>query len=192
MFSIFGRLSARLASIPYALVGLFARIVVAWPFLISGQGKVEGGNILPEAVVKLGRDLFGWELSYKLPEAVSQRTFELFANEYKLPILPSNAAAYIVAFAEIVFPLLILFGLMTRISALCLFIMVLVIQFLVVPGNWWTQHAYWLALLAVLMSRGPGAISLDAFFGLFRRKPKMAHAAPRTSEPEIMAPAVKA
>lgn len=191
MFSIFGRLSARLASIPYALVGLFVRIVVAYPFLISGQGKVDGDNILPEAVTKPAHDLFGLDLSYKLPTAVTQKTFDAFANDFKLPILPSNAAAYIATFAEIVLPLLILIGLMTRISALGLFFMVLVIQFLVVPGNWWTQHAYWLALLLVLMSRGPGAISLDAFFGLFRRKSRMAHG-PASAAPESLAPAVKA
>ena len=193
MFSIFGRLSARLAAIPYALVGLFVRVVVAYPFLMSGQGKVEGDNILPEPVTKLGRDLLGLDLSYKLPQAIAQKTFDAFANDYKLPVLPSNAAAYIATFAEIVFPVLILLGLATRLSALALFIMVLVIQFLVFPGHWWSEHAYWLALLLVLMSKGAGAISLDSFFGLFRRKPRhMPRDAPSMTDSDMSAPAVRA
>ena len=183
MFSIFGRLSARLASIPYALVGLFARIVVAYPFFMSGQSKIEGA--------KYGTELLGQELSFKLPQTMLDKTFELFANDYKLPVIPSNIAAYLVAFAENVLPVLILFGLATRLSALGLFIMVLVIQLLVFPGHWWSEHAYWLALLLLLMSRGAGAISLDAFFGLFRRKPKAQRGAPPMSAPEVIAPAVK-
>ena len=186
MFSIFGRLSASLASIPYALVGLFVRIVVAYPFLMFGQDKVDGDNMLPEAVIKPAHDLLGLDLAYKAPLAVAQKTFDLFANDYKLPIIPPGAAAYVATFAEIVFPVLLLFGLMTRISALALFIAVLVMQFLVFPGHWWTEHAYWLALLLVLMSRGPGAISLDSFFGLFRRKSRK-HFATQTVliEPEM-------
>ena len=191
MFSIFGRLSARLGSIPYAIVGLFVRIVVAFPFLVAGQANVEGDIIVPDAAAKLGHDLFGLDLFYKLPQAIAQKTFDVFANDYKLPIIPSNIAAYIATFAEIVLPLLILIGLATRLSALGLFLMVLVIQFLVFPGHWWTEHAYWLALLLVLMSRGPGAISLDAFFGLFRRKSKASAVAAPMSATQAL-PAAKA
>ena len=183
MFRIFGRLSAKLASIPYAVVGLFARCVVAYPFFMSGQSKVDG--------TKYSMDLLGQELSVKLPQTMLDKTFELFANDYKLPVIPSNVAAYIVAFAENVLPVLLLIGLATRLSALGLFIMVLVIQFLVFPGHWWTEHAYWLALLLLLMSRGPGAISLDAFFGLFRRKPKLPRPAPPSAAPDVITPAVK-
>ena len=42
--------------------------------------------------------------------------------------------------------------------------MTLVIQIFVYPDAWWTVHAYWAALLLVLIARGPGALSLDALF----------------------------
>ena len=42
--------------------------------------------------------------------------------------------------------------------------MTLVIQFFVYPDAWWTVHAYWAALLLVLIARGPGALALDWLF----------------------------
>ena len=182
MFSIFGRLSNWLAAIPYALVGLFVRVVVAYPFFFDGQDKVEGTKyVVPFP---------GHEFTLTLPTTVLEKTFNAFANDYKLPVIPSSFAAYIVSFAEFVLPVLILVGLATRISALGLLIMTLIIQFAVHPDLWWTLHAYWVALLLVLMSRGPGHISLDAFFGLFRRK-RVAHMAVPVSrrEPELVIPA---
>lgn len=39
--------------------------------------------------------------------------------------------------------------------------MTIVIQIFVYPDAWWTVHAYWMAILTVLIAPGPGAISLD-------------------------------
>ena len=180
MFSIFGRLSSWLAAIPYALVGLFVRVVIAYPFFFDGQDKVDGTKyVVP---------IPGHELTLTLPTTVLDKTFTAFADVYKLPVIPSSAAAYIVSFAEFVLPVLILVGLATRLSALGLLIITLVIQFFVFPDLWWTLHAYWVALLLVLMSRGAGHISLDAFFGLFRRKKTFMAAAPFRREPEVVVP----
>ena len=64
------------------------------------------------------------------------------------------------AFAEHLFPLLLLFGLATRFSALALLCMTLVIQVFVYPGAYAT-HGTWAALLLYLMARGPGVFSID-------------------------------
>lgn len=64
------------------------------------------------------------------------------------------------AFAEHVFPILILFGLATRFSALALLGMTLVIQLLVYPGAYPT-HGVWAAVLLYLVAKGPGIISID-------------------------------
>ena len=56
MFSIFGRLSARLASIPYAIVGLAARIVIAYPFFMSGQSKIDGNHTVDDKVTGFAYD----------------------------------------------------------------------------------------------------------------------------------------
>ncbi|WP_245300251.1 DoxX family protein [Methylocystis bryophila] len=58
-------------------------------------------------------------------------------------------------------------GFLTRLSALGLLAMTMVIQIFVYPDAWWTVHAYWVALLVVLIARGPGAISLD--YLIFRK-----------------------
>ncbi len=59
--------------------------------------------------------------------------FDLFRSEYKLPLVPPELAAPLAAFAEHLFPLLILVGLATRFSALALLVMTLTIQLLVYP-----------------------------------------------------------
>ena len=64
------------------------------------------------------------------------------------------------AFAEHLFPLLLLFGLATRFSALALLGMTLVIQVFVHPVAYAT-HGTWAALLLYLMARGPGVFSID-------------------------------
>ena len=57
-------------------------------------------------------------------------------------------------------PILLVIGLATRLSALGLFAMTLVIQLFVIPGGW-PEHLLWFALLGLIVARGPGAISLD-------------------------------
>jgi putative oxidoreductase len=64
------------------------------------------------------------------------------------------------AFAEHVFPILILIGLATRFSALALLGMTLVIQLFVYPGAYPT-HGIWATVLLYLIAKGPGALSID-------------------------------
>jgi putative oxidoreductase len=143
-------------AIPYSLVALFVRLVAAHPFFVSGQTKVEGPQI--------GATIFGQELSYTLPTSIRDATFTLFAEEYKVPLLSPQIAAYLATATETLLPILLVLGLLTRVSALGLLAMTLVIQIFVYPDAWWTVHAYWAALLLVLIARGPGALSLDALF----------------------------
>ncbi len=142
-------------AIPYALVALFVRIVAAHPFFVSGQTKVDGPQI--------GATILGQELSVTLPTSIKESTFALFSEEYKVPVLPPELAAYLATAAECVLPVLLVLGLATRLSALALLAMTLVIQLFVYPDAWWTVHAYWAALLLVLIARGPGALALDHF-----------------------------
>lgn len=143
-------------AIPYSLVALFVRIVAAHPFFVSGQTKVDGPQV--------GATIFGQELSVTLPTSIKDSTFALFAQEYKVPLLSPEIAAYLATAAESVLPILLVLGLLTRLSALGLLAMTLVIQIFVFPDAWWTVHAYWAALLLVLIARGPGALALDRLF----------------------------
>lgn len=121
--------------IPYSLVALASRIAVADIFWRSGQTKVSGFSVREE-------------------------TFYLFREEYKVPLLPPDLAAYLSTIGEHVFPVLLILGLASRLSALGLFGMTLVIQLFVVPGGW-PEHILWFALLLGIIARGPGAVSLD-------------------------------
>ena len=139
MATAFVTLNGQLARIPYWLSALALRIFPAAVFWQSGQTKVEGWRIKDSAVY-------------------------LFREEYKLPLIDPVIAAHLAAFAEHFFPLLLVIGLATRLSALALLAMTLVIQIFVYPGAWPT-HGTWIACFLVLIAQGPGRVSLDHLIG---------------------------
>ncbi len=122
--------------VPDDLLALASRLSIAAIFFLSGRTKVDG--IL----------------------TVNESAYELFRTEYKLPLLPPELAAHLAAYAEHLFPLLLFLGLFTRLSALALLGMTLVIQLFVYPGAWPT-HLSWAALLLYLVGRGGGRLSVD-------------------------------
>lgn len=143
------RACQKLELIPYSLVAFIARFSIAAVFWKSGQTKIEG----------LAIDLVSGTFELGWPR-LADSTIPLFQSEYHLPILAPELAAHLAAFAEHFFPLLILFGLATRFSALALLGMTLVIQLFVYPDAYPT-HGTWIAILLLLMARGPGVMSVD-------------------------------
>jgi putative oxidoreductase len=119
---------------------LFTRIVLAGVFWRSGRTKVDEGS---------------WF-------SISDNTYFLFQEEYKGVPLPSDLAAVMATVSEHLFPILLVLGLFTRLSALALLGMTLVIQIFVYPEAWWQVHSLWVAMALVLIVRGGGSISLDA------------------------------
>ncbi|WP_454739687.1 DoxX family protein [Cupriavidus necator] len=91
---------------------------------------------------------------------------ELFREEYRLPLLPPELAAYLAVSVELTAPVLLVLGLATRPVALILLGMTTVIQLFVYPQAWPT-HIQWAAMLLVLLARGAGALSVDR---LIRRR----------------------
>jgi len=122
--------------VSHDLLALATRIGIAAIFFYSGRTKVDG-----------------WL-------TITDGAYELFRTEYKLPLVPPDIAAHLAAYAEHLFPLLLVLGLCTRLSALALLGMTLVIQVFVYPDAWPT-HLSWAALLLYLVGRGGGAFSLD-------------------------------
>ncbi len=137
------------ARIPHSLIALLARFSIAAVFWNSGQTKVSGFALN----IVTGEFALGW------PQ-LSDSALALFQDEYKLPFIAPTIAAPMAALAEHMFPLLLLFGIGTRLSALGLLGMTFVIQVFVYPGAYAT-HGTWAALHLYLMSRGPGVISFD-------------------------------
>lgn len=142
-------LYATFAGIPESAIQLLARVSLAVTFWASGQTKIEG----------LVLDPIGWNADLGWPR-LSGSALDLFQTEYRLPLLAPELAAPLAAVAEHVFPLLLLLGLATRLSAAALLGMTLVIQVFVYPSAYAT-HGLWAALFLYLMARGPGALSLD-------------------------------
>jgi putative oxidoreductase len=127
--------------IAHDLLALVDRIAIAAIFFQSGRTKVDG-----------------WL-------DVGERAYALFRDEYKVPLLPPEVAAHLATYAEHLFPLLLVLGLFTRLSALALLLMTAVIQVFVYPQAWPT-HLSWAGLLLYLVARGGGGLSLDRALGV--------------------------
>ena len=141
--------TALFSRIPHSLIALLARFSVAMTFWLSGQTKIEGLVLDPiNGTAQLG-----------VPR-ISDSALELFRSEYALPLIPPELAAPMAAVAEHVFPLLLLVGLASRLSALALLVMTLVIQVFVYPSAFPT-HGLWAVSMLYIMARGPGVVSLD-------------------------------
>lgn len=102
-------------------------------------------------------------------------TLALFNDEYKVPLLPPDVAAYLGAGGELLLPVLLFAGLMTRPAALAL-LAVNILAVLSYPQLFGFEcpaalndHFHWGVLLLVLAVFGPGRFSVDAI--LARQKP---------------------
>lgn len=87
-------------------------------------------------------------------------TIALFRDEYQVPVISPVFAAYSGTFFELTCPILLTFGLCTRLSTLPLLAMTAVIQFTYDQN---IQHAYWAMLLTTILVFGGGKLSADYF-----------------------------
>lgn len=130
--AMIGRIIRWLDGVPYAVLAVPLRLAVATVFWNSAMTKLANWNT----------------------------AVELFIEEYKVPFLPPEFAAYMAVLIELTTPVLLMLGLATRAAALVLLGMTAVIEVFVYPQAWPT-HIQWVAMLFVLLCRGPGKLSLD-------------------------------
>ena len=114
---------------------------------------------VPAFVLRLGVALAFWR-SGNVKLASWDTTVLLFANEYRVPLLPPEFAANLATAVELTTPILLLLGLATRLGAAAMLGMTLVIQLFVYPENY-PDHLLWAGPLLYLILRGPGALSID-------------------------------
>jgi putative oxidoreductase len=130
--SIVRKALAAADSIPLSVIQLAARLAIANVFWNSAQSK-----------------LLSWPV-----------TLQLFAMEYRVPLLPPEIAAPLATATELTGAVLVFLGLVTRLGALALLGIVATIQIFVYPGHW-GEHLLWASLLGLLLARGAGIVSLD-------------------------------
>ena len=123
--------------IPHDLIAIIARIGVGTTFFRSGLTNIDG---------------FG----------LAQSTFYLFENEYKLPLISPQMAAYMGTAVELTMPLLLWSGLLTRFAARALLAITLVTEIFVYPNGCDTPGV-WAVSLLYLLKYGPGRFSIDQF-----------------------------
>ncbi len=87
----------------------------------------------------------------------------LFTEEYQIPFISPQLAAFLSIFNELTFPILILIGLSTRLSAFVILCMSILIE--ITYGHAIT-HYIWFICASYLIIHGPGTISLDAYIKL--------------------------
>lgn len=125
--------NAVMSRVPDGLLQLLARVAIAPTFFRSGQAKISGFS-------------------------VNDSTVFLFEHEFGMPF--PVLSAHLAALAENILPVLLVVGFATRLSALALFVMTIVIQ-IVAPQGFWTFHILWFAVLLYVVARGPGQVSVD-------------------------------
>ena len=139
--------------VPYALVALGLRALMAVVFFAAGQAKVAGPQ--------LPLNIYDVSLSVTLPAQIRPETFSMFLSSHASMPLPPTVTAYLVSYAEFLLPVMLLAGFATRFASLGLLLIVALLHLYVTPGALWTAHVYWAAILLVLMTRGPGELSID-------------------------------
>ncbi len=114
---------------------LVGRIYVATIFFMSGLTKLDD-----------------WET-----------TLYLFESEYEVPLISYTAAAFLGTFGELVFPVLLVLGLFTRLSALALFVVnfVAVISLSEISQAALNQHYLWAVILTTLVITGGSHWTMD-------------------------------
>ena len=142
LLGLWNRVASRLGQlIGDSSLVLVARLSIAAIFFMSGRTKVSGFL------------------------TITPSTYELFRTEYALPLISPELAAHLSAYSEHVFPVLLVVGLFTRLSAMALLGMTVVIEVFVYPDAWPT-HLSWAGLLLLIIARGAGSLSLDRRLGI--------------------------
>lgn len=138
-----GRVVAGLGPWASDAAALVLRIALAVPFFSSGLTKWDGFGRLSASALYLFEEefrlhLLGVEIAYPFPAVM----------------------AALSGGAEIVLPILLVLGLVTRWAALGLLAMTAVIQ-LTVPDGWASFHLPWAAMAFALVVHGGGRWSID-------------------------------
>ena len=140
---------------PAGVGSRFAPLLEAWEDLVLVGERVLAPVL--DLVVRLWLAHIFF-VSGVLKTATWPATVMLYASEHPVPGLAPPTAAVIGTGIELLCPVLLAFGLATRLAALPLLATAAFLQF---TYKELADHQLWMALLGFLAIRGPGALSLD-------------------------------
>lgn len=109
----------------------------------------------------------GWSKFQNFLNGQWDTTVYLFEEVHIVPFISAELAAILGTSVEIILPILLVFGLLTRLSAAGLLFLTITIEFFVMDSfgdalsN--SDHYFWMMLLAVPLIKGPGKLSLDHY-----------------------------
>lgn len=129
---LFTEARALLERVPFSIIQLAMRVSIGFVFFNAGLLKLRS-----------------FEFAVKL-----------FAEEYRLPLIPPDLAARLAMGVELAMPILLFVGLGTRLATLPLLAMSAVIVLLVYPASW-VESLLSASVLVTLLTRGAGIFSLD-------------------------------
>lgn len=167
--SLPARMISSLVFLPYSLVALALRIVIARVFFLDGQTRIDGPRLsylIPGFDIQ-GYFVRGFDLSVVLPLQPKVATVAAVFDSLESAIL-STFIGYAIAYAAFVLPIILVLGIGTRFVALGLLGLTVLMQLFIAPQNLWVAHIYWASILVVLMSLGAGKISVDQIVRLIR------------------------
>ena len=157
--AVFDFLSARLAPDVLPLLARFTLAGIFWRSLLTKVSTVKlftYSELINDFPVERARMRFP-----ELPLDLKPATLHQFRTDFALPLLPPEWAVWMATLAEFVIPIALILGIATRLGALALVGMTLVIQVFVFPDAWWSTHALWVVIGLYLAVHGPGRVSLD-------------------------------
>ena len=150
------------AIVPYALVALALRLVLARAFFLAGQDKIDG-PVVPLVLRHA-------DLSFMLPAQIKDQVVQAFATHFTGATVPPAVTAGVFACAELVLPIFLVLGFATRYAAAALLALTVLTQIYIAPAAFFTLHIYLLSLLLVLMTCGPGEVSVDRLIRFIHEK----------------------
>ncbi|MEJ1159487.1 DoxX family protein [Prosthecomicrobium sp. N25] len=142
MLRLFRKYNGLLAQTPTEVTQLLLRLGLATPFFLSGLTRWDGFALSTGA-------------KYVFTEEFRLHLFGLMVP-FPFPL----ATAWIVSAAEIVLPILLVLGVLTRFVALAMLVMTAVIQLTVPEG--WAIHITWAAMALALVAYGGGPWAVDS------------------------------
>ncbi|MGL6262254.1 DoxX family protein [Vibrio sp. WXL103] len=132
---LYDRLIEQTQQVFVPLLLLFCRLWVAWVFFNSGLVKIAS-----------------WD-----------STLFLFEYEYQVPILPWEMAAYMGTAAELILPVFLAIGFITRPMAAILFVfnIIAVVSYPLLWEKGFYDHQLWGLMILIVIVWGPGPLSAD-------------------------------